>query len=337
MSELRRLIVRHRHVAPMVSALLASVDAAVTIRDAEGVAILERGGPAGTGPTDPAVRSEVLVDGDLLGWVEGGRSARGVASVLAYAAARERDKRSLANEALERYRELSLIYDLAATIGGSDAVEPVVHTAVTELSRLPHDARGFVLLADGDVLRPAPGSDGEGSPIREARIGVGIVGDGRPRTAVRSWWRTPRRTRARPGDERAGGSLVVAALRAGDVTLGVVGATASGWAVPVGGPQGRDGDRGAGRPGDRPRAGRGSRDRATGRRWGDRAWHGRRGRRHGSRRGPELPAGPRRRGLPRGPYRRPPGRSAVLGESLRRRLAELGRDQRAGHRPRVHA
>ena len=28
MSELRRLIVRHRHVAPMVSALLASIDAA---------------------------------------------------------------------------------------------------------------------------------------------------------------------------------------------------------------------------------------------------------------------------------------------------------------------
>jgi diguanylate cyclase (GGDEF)-like protein len=118
----------------------------------------------------------VVVDGDLLGWVEGGRTARGVASVLAYAAARERDKRSLANEALERYRELSLIYDLAATIGGSDAVEPVVHTAVTELSRLPHDARGFLLLADGDDLRPAPGSDGEGSPIRGARVGTGIVG-----------------------------------------------------------------------------------------------------------------------------------------------------------------
>ena len=148
MSELRRLIVRHRHVAPMVSALLASMDAAVTIRDGEGAVILERGGPAGAGPGDPVIRQDVVVDGDMLGWVEGGRTARGIAAVLAYAAARERDKRSLANEALERYRELSLIYDLAATIGGSDTVEPVVHAAVTELSRLPHDARGFVLLAD---------------------------------------------------------------------------------------------------------------------------------------------------------------------------------------------
>jgi GAF domain-containing protein len=227
MSELRRLIVRHRHVAPMVSALLASVDAAVTIRDAEGVAILERGGPAGTGPADPSVRSEVLVDGDLLGWVEGGRSARGVASVLAYAAARERDKRSLANEALERYRELSLIYDLAATIGGSDAVEPVVHTAVAELSRLPHDARGFLLLADGDALRPAPGSDGEGCPIHGARIGAGIVGTVAANGGAELLEDAASDPRATDG-ERAGGSLVVAALRAGEVTLGVVGATASG-------------------------------------------------------------------------------------------------------------
>jgi len=228
-SELRRLIVRHRHVAPMVAALLASFDAAVTIRDGEGAVILERGGPAGTGPQDLAVRQDVVVDGDMLGWVEGGRAARGIAAVLAYAAARERDKRSLANEALERYRELSLIYDLAATIGGSDAVEPVVHAAVTELSRLPHDARGFVLLADGDgsTLRTAPGADGEGGPIAEARAGVGIVGE----AAVSGGSELVEDTAADPratGPERDGGSLVVAALRAGDVTLGVVGATATG-------------------------------------------------------------------------------------------------------------
>ena len=42
MSELRRLIVRHRHVAPMVSALLAGTDAAVTIRDGRAVLDIPR-------------------------------------------------------------------------------------------------------------------------------------------------------------------------------------------------------------------------------------------------------------------------------------------------------
>ena len=164
MSELRRLIVRHRHVAPMVSALLAGTDAAVTIRDADGEVVLERDG-AGAGEG----RHEVAVDGEVLGTVEGGRAARGIAAVLAYAAARERDKRSLANEALERYRELSLIYDLAAEIGGSTDLESIVGTATDELSRLPHDARGFLLLTDADgALAPAPGSAGSGSPLTAA-------------------------------------------------------------------------------------------------------------------------------------------------------------------------
>ena len=201
----------------------------------------------------------------MLGWVEGGRTARGIAAVLAYAAARERDKRSLANEALERYRELSLIYDLAATIGGSDTVEPVVHAAVTELSRLPHDARGFVLLADGDgtTLRTAPGADGEGGPISEARAGVGIVGeaavsggselvedsaaDPRATAPERAGWqpgrRGPARRRRDPGRAGCDGHR---------------------WAVPVRGSQGRHGDRRAGRSRDRAGAGREVRPRHRG-------------------------------------------------------------------------
>ncbi len=230
MSELGRLIVRHRHVGPMVSALLAGVDAAITIRDADGEAIIERGAPDGSHAGDGTAaggRHDITVDGEVLGWVEGGRPARGVAAVLAYAAARERDKRSLANEALERYRELSLIYDLAAVIGGHDDLEPIVETAVTELSRLPHGARGFLLLADGDALRPAPGGDGEGGPLVAATVGVGIVGAvvaSGVSELLEDAGADPRAT----DDERAGGSLVAVPLRAGDRTIGVLGATATG-------------------------------------------------------------------------------------------------------------
>ncbi len=225
MSELRRLIVRHRHVAPMVSALLAGTDAAVTIRDAEGEVVLERtGADAGAGNHD------VTVDGETLGTVEGGRAARGVAAVLAYAAARERDKRSLANEALERYRELSLIYDLAAAIGGDTDLASIVGTATAELSRLPGDAHAFLLLARADgslVAAPGAAPDAGALDATGSRLGVGIVGtiaaaglaelvddasaDGRATAA-----------------ERVAGSIVAAPLRAGDTTIGVVGATATG-------------------------------------------------------------------------------------------------------------
>src|SRR5262245_52184387 len=141
MTELRRLIVKHRHVAPMVSALLAGTDATVTIRDGEGEVILDRRADGG----DHHERHEITVDRELLGTVEGGRTAFAIAAVLSYAAARERDKRSLANEALERYRELSLIYALAETIGNADDEAAVIAVVVDELSRLPGDAVAFAV------------------------------------------------------------------------------------------------------------------------------------------------------------------------------------------------
>lgn len=218
MSELRRLIVRHRHVAPMVSALLAGMDAAVTIRDEAGEVILER---AGTGAGE--ARHDVTVEGEVLGSVAGGRSARGVAAVLSYAAARERDKRSLANEALERYRELSLIYDLAAAIGIHARVEPIVETAVLELGRLPNGALGFVFLLDPDgTLAPPSGMDQDGT-ITRARVGEGIVGAVAKAGVAELVERTMDDPRATP-EERTVGTLVVAPLRSDERTIGVVGA-----------------------------------------------------------------------------------------------------------------
>jgi hypothetical protein len=224
MSELRRLIVRHRHVAPMVSALLAGTDVAVLIRDAEGGVVLERAG-AGAGEA----RHPVTVDGETLGWVEGGRTARGVAAVLSYAAARERDKRALANEALERYRELSLIYDLAATIGGHIDLESIVGTAVAELSRLPNDARGFLLLVDADgALRPTDGIEADG-PVSAGRIGEGIVGQVAASGSAEVVEDIASDSRASHAERRAQ-TVVAAPLRADDRTIGVVGATGTGGA-----------------------------------------------------------------------------------------------------------
>ena len=203
MSELRRLILRDHHVAPMVSALLAGTDAAVTIRDAHGATILERAG-AGSGEG----HHEVSVDGETLGWVEGGRMARGVAAVLAYAAAREHEKRSLA--------------------GRHSDVTSIAETAVNELSRLPNDARGFLLLLGSDgMLHPPAGIDLIGSAISGGRSGEGIVGAvvaSGSAEVVEDPSADPRAT----GAEIEAGALVAVALRAEDRTIGVLGATGTG-------------------------------------------------------------------------------------------------------------
>jgi len=214
-SELRRLVVRHRHVAPMLSVLLASTDARVTITDAEGGVILDRqAGGNGPAADDPgAGRHPITVEGTTVGWVAGPRPAGAVASVLSYAAARETDKRALAREALDRYRELNLIYDLAEQIGATLEVDAVVRVAVAEASRLPSGGEGFVVLRDGPDAAALDGGLLGAIAAADAEIVNDVAADPRASEAERRW-----------------ASLVAAPLTVRGHRLGVVG---TGSATPV--------------------------------------------------------------------------------------------------------
>jgi hypothetical protein len=174
-TELRRLIVRHRHVAPMLSVLLAGTDARVTITDLTGEVILDR--QTGAAPADAAVeRHPITIEGETVGWVEGPRPAASIAAVLSYAGARETDKRALAREALDRYRELNLIYDLADEIGATLEIDAVARVAAAEASRLPSGGVGFVLLREraGGHLSARPA--GEDNPLSDREPDAGILG-----------------------------------------------------------------------------------------------------------------------------------------------------------------
>lgn len=221
-AELRRLIVRHRHVAPMLSVLLAGTDARLTITDVAGEIILDR--QVGAAPADaPVERHAIVVEGQTVGWVEGPRPAGSIAAVLAYAAARETDKRSLAREALDRYRELNLIYDLADQIGAVLEADAIATVAVAEASRLPTGGTGFVLLLEDDPARLSarPGPPGPEHPIGEQDVTSGILGAILAGDAeiVNDVAADPRATEA----ERAFGSLVAAPLRVRGERIGVIG------------------------------------------------------------------------------------------------------------------
>jgi hypothetical protein len=206
-AELRRLIVRHRHVAPMLSVLLAGTDARLRISDADDATVLDR--QVGAAPADaPVERHPITVEGSTVGWVEGPRPSGAIAAVLSYALARETDKRALAREALDRYRELSLIYDLSETIGATLSVEAVAAVAVEEAGRLPTGGTGFLILRDADdegrlesgILRAV--FEGEAEIVNE----VGAD----PRTSA---------------TERGLASLVAAPLKARGERIGVLGAS----------------------------------------------------------------------------------------------------------------
>jgi putative methionine-R-sulfoxide reductase with GAF domain len=220
-AEFKRLVVRHRHVAPMLSVLLAGTDARVVITDAEGAVILDRqAGPAAVaGPGTASDHFRITVEGETVGWVDGPRPAGAIASVLSYACSRETDKRALAREALDRYRELNLIYELADEIGATLEVDEVARVAVGEASRLPTGGTGFLLVHDAGAFAARP-TDGEaafpGADPSAGILGAIFVGDGEIVNDVAA---DPRATEA----ERRIASLVAAPLQVRGERIGIIG------------------------------------------------------------------------------------------------------------------
>jgi hypothetical protein len=220
-ADLERLVVRHRHVAPMLSTLLGATNAAVRIRDAGGRVILEREA-GGIGPE----QFPIVVDGATVGIVEGDRAARAVAAVLAYAIARETDKRSLAREALDRYRELNLVYDLAETLSGLRSVAAIGQAALAEVGRIRGEGRAFLVVADPRSGRLAAPDGVPAGPLDGIAHGDGIVGglgSGEP-AIVNDVASDPRASPA----EQALGALIVAPLRARGVAFGAIGTATDG-------------------------------------------------------------------------------------------------------------
>jgi adenylate cyclase len=218
--DLARLIVRHRHVGPMLSALLSGTNAGVRISDEEGLVILEREA-AGIG----FEKFPITVEGKTVGWVEGDRTARAIAAVLSYAVAREADKRSLAREALDRYRELNLIYQLADQLSGELDIESVGRIVLAETAKLPAGGAGFLLVLDGAAILHPVGASAlpDAAPFPAIGSDQGIVGAvARSGVAeeVNDVAADPRATAA----ERAYASLIIAPVVARGRTIGVLGA-----------------------------------------------------------------------------------------------------------------
>ena len=220
--DLARLIVRHRDVAPMLSALLTGTNAGVRITDSAGTVVLEReaGGIA-------FEQFPIVVEGETVGFVEGDRVARSIASVLSYALSREADKRSLAREALDRYRELNLVYELADRLSGATSVEHVASIAIEEAGRLPGGGGGFVLVAGpGGEAHPV----GTGAVDWTVRPGEGVLGAVLVSAVAEEVNEVGADARATVAESSLA-SLVVAPLVARGRTLGLLGAAST---IPIG-------------------------------------------------------------------------------------------------------
>ncbi|HET9496093.1 MAG TPA: GAF domain-containing protein [Chloroflexia bacterium] len=147
--KLKRLLSKRNEAAALVSALIEATDANISVQGPDGniLMTLSQVGQVGEG-NPPQGRYPVKCGDNIIGWAVGQGRAELAAALLTHLANREAEKDTLADEILERYRELNLLYNLSERLAASLEVAVVAQTALDEARRLIRATVGCVMLLD---------------------------------------------------------------------------------------------------------------------------------------------------------------------------------------------
>lgn len=139
---------------PVLQGLLDSIDEPIGILDAEGDLLIgSLPDPSG----EPQARAPIQREGETAGWVIGGTGSPWIANLagmLEFWLSKEAEKRALANEVLDKYRELSLLYRFSEKLVVSPRPDSIAKMTLSEVCPLMQVAGGLVVLAGagGDEL-----------------------------------------------------------------------------------------------------------------------------------------------------------------------------------------
>ncbi|HIJ80298.1 MAG TPA: HD domain-containing protein [Desulfuromonadales bacterium] len=165
-------VMKKREFAPLLSQFIAALETPLVIENCEGTILLAIEGAA------EGERHPVHASGSVIGWVSGNGKAAAVASLLSHQADSDREKRTLAGETLNKYREITLLYDIVEKVSSCLDIKEVARLIIEEARRVFTLSSVSVLLLnkDSDVLEQI-GEFGLGLETSAAvSRGVGIAG-----------------------------------------------------------------------------------------------------------------------------------------------------------------
>ncbi|ESA38810.1 multi-sensor signal transduction histidine kinase [Leptolyngbya sp. Heron Island J] len=98
-------------------------------------------------------RYPIDLNGQILGWVRGDQNAQVIANLISQLIYREAEKRSLAQELIGKYKEISLLFKLSEKIIDSSDIQEVASLVLEEARHLLKSSQGtLLLLQDTEVL-----------------------------------------------------------------------------------------------------------------------------------------------------------------------------------------
>lgn len=167
-----RSLVMKKEVRRIIEQIMSLINTPVFIQDLEGMTLL--------GGIDQALpfRYPVEIENRTIGWVYGGEQSSVLASLLSCLANQELEKKSLGREALEKYKEITLLYDLSEKLTASLDPAEVAQLVIDEAKRLIEADNTSVMLVneENSMLEVIASSGKELHPGEGLKTGAGIAG-----------------------------------------------------------------------------------------------------------------------------------------------------------------
>lgn len=140
---LKRLLAK-KDILSILHQTIAAIATPVTVKDNTGNILL------GDGQVDYSGDYPIELSGETIGWVIGTAKTQVIASLLSYLANKELEKKTLAQETLDRYKEITLLYDISEKITANLELEPIADLVLHEAKRLIRGTSGTVILLNPD-------------------------------------------------------------------------------------------------------------------------------------------------------------------------------------------
>lgn len=131
MAEIKlKKILSKGNVSATIANLVETIGCSFYIEDHKGTPLIDMGGK------EQPNRLPVELEGNIIGWVKGDDRALPLASLLNRLAVAEYEKKILARESLDKYREINLLYTVSEKISTCLDLEEIASLVIREVERL---------------------------------------------------------------------------------------------------------------------------------------------------------------------------------------------------------
>ncbi len=213
---LKRLLAKQgiRHV---IDEIVSAIDTPVSIHNLEGKLLL------GNAIKNPEHQHPIHLNGRTIGWAMGNSKARSIAKLLSYLANLAVEKKELARETLERYKEINLLYTISERMSATLELEEVAALVLEEARRLIDATSGSVMLLNekANQLDILSAFGEKYNPTTHLKLGEGIAGYVALTRKAEIVNDVAADSRYIPGKNQVS-SLICAPLRTQDFAIGVI-------------------------------------------------------------------------------------------------------------------